>query len=293
MSNKSDWIPFSSPYNLGMKEIYLQQYHAAQFLAIAGRHLLPQKEDDSHTNFRYAPEIRSFVGNELAKGKRLGLKLDQLILEVLNGDLNPLAKLELQGKTLKMAYSELKQLLTKQDINTTNLKHELHYDTLDHPLKHGSAFKLSHPATHKEVIDQRQNAELVLEKVIAHIAHASPLAVWPHHFDTGTMIPLTYNPSGDLESSIGLGWAMADDQVDEPYFYLSFWSAKSEKLPSQMPELEAGKWMTPAWNGAILSLSELLTIASAHKQEDYVVSFFQSGIKSIKQSFNNRMLSFS
>jgi len=288
MSHTADWIPLIFPYTPRMQEIYLQQYHAAQFLALSGKHLIPPEADDSHTNFRFNPHLRMFVGNKLTRNKRLGLHLDHLTLHILDEHKQSLTEFKLEGKTRVEAYNELIYLLVNDNINVSNLKHELHYETIDHPLMHGSVFELGDPKLTKEVIAHRHNAERVLEKVIPNSGQATPIRIWPHHFDTGTVIPLTYTSGGNYKSSLGLGWAIPDNLVDEPYFYLSFWSAEIQLLPSHLPELDSGQWKTPGWNGAILSLSEILEFPSPEKQEQAVVAFFRSGMKSIKQSFNNR-----
>jgi len=293
MTNHNHWIPLSAPYDKGMAEIQLQQYHAAQFLAMAGRFLIPKKEDDSHTNFRFVPEMRMYVGSELTDGKRLALGLDHLTLHVLDGHMNTITKSALEGITLEEAFKELIYLLAYVNINIDNLKYELHYETLDHSLKNGSVFNINSRVLNREIFAHRHNAKLVLEMMISDFDQASPPRIWPHHFDTGTIIPLRYNKRGDIETSIGLGWAIADELVDEPYYYLSFWSSKSAYLPTNMPGLEAGQWMLPGWNGATLRLSEILEYASPEKQKEHVVRFFQSGLKSIKQSFNNSGVSIS
>jgi hypothetical protein len=109
-------------------------------------------------------------------------------------------------------------------IEAVNLKHELHYDLIDHPLLHGGMFQLADLAFVKELIAQRNKAELVLQKVSAAHADATTVSIWPHHFDNGGLLPLSHNKKGKISSSIGIGWAVPDSMIDEPCFYLSFWS---------------------------------------------------------------------
>jgi hypothetical protein len=73
--------------------------------------------------------------------------------------------------------------------------------------------------------------------------------------------------------------------VDEPYYYLSFWSQKPLKDIDNLPTLSAGHWMIPDWNGAILRHSEIIKAGSANAQHQLVKSFYQSGIKILMDRF--------
>ena len=65
--------------------------------------------------------------------------------------------------------------------------------------------------------------------------------------------------------------------VDEPYYYLSFWSEKPVDGLNKLPSLDAGDWMLPGWNGAVLKHKEIVK-AGAGEQYEYVISFYMSGI---------------
>ena len=66
--------------------------------------------------------------------------------------------------------------------------------------------------------------------------------------------------------------------VNEPYYYLSFWSEKPLEVFGNIEALKDGKWMMPEWNGAILKHSEILKARSATGQYELVKSFYNSGI---------------
>ncbi len=82
-----------------------------------------------------------------------------------------------------------------------------------------------------------------------------------------------------------MGWAIPDGMVDEPYYYLSFWSDKPIEGLDKLPSLDAGDWMMPNWNGGILKHSDLLKAGSASEQYGLVKSFYHSGIKMIMDHF--------
>lgn len=278
------WKLLSQPYSPDQKEALLQQYHASQFLAIMGRFLLPRQADDSNTNFTYLPEEQIFIGRELDSGVKPALQLNGLKLKLLDGAKLQLAEIKLVGKTRNEVFNELKQTLENLNIGTSNLKNELHYDLIDHGLLNGKKFQLADLTSVKELIAQRNNAEIVLQKVSGGYEDAESVRIWPHHFDTGSLLPLSYNQKGQLSSSIGIGWAVQDSMMNEPYFYVSFWSEENILLGTEIPGLLHGSWKTPAWNGGVLSLSEILKQPTEELQADTALAFFTQGIEIIRST---------
>ena len=83
---KNNWQQLERDFNSGLHEVLLQQHHAAQFVALVGRHLLPQESDDSNTNMEYLPGSGLLAGNMLPNGLRIALKPIQLILCFLDSE---------------------------------------------------------------------------------------------------------------------------------------------------------------------------------------------------------------
>ncbi len=44
------WKELTQDFNSDLHNVILQQHHAAQFIALVGRHMIPQQADDSNTN---------------------------------------------------------------------------------------------------------------------------------------------------------------------------------------------------------------------------------------------------
>jgi len=128
---------------------------------------------------------------------------------------------------------------------------------------------------------------LVLKHAVTNYERAEPIRIWPHHFDTGTLIPLDGSNTGEITQSVGLGWAIPDNMVDEPHYYLSIWSRDPMELSLKMPLLKAGSWMMPEWNGAVLRLSEILHHQSPIGQYECAISFFNSGLQVIQEALNS------
>lgn len=271
-------MPFSQDFH----EALQQQHHAAQLIALAGKYLLPQQADDSNTNMQYIPETELLAGNPLLNRTRLALHLNTLkLIQLDKGDksINPVS---LAGMTFARAFQAMKDMLDSAGVDTSHLSDQLHYEIPDHPLSNGGVFHISDQKYFQQNALIRHNTEILLHELIADYSEAAPVRVWPHHFDTGTFIPLTVNDQGAVTKSIGLGWAIPDAMVNEPYYYLSFWSENNISVP-QLEKLPAGEWMMPEWNGAVLRHSELLRYDSAAEQFTTALTFFRSGIRQINK----------
>ncbi len=81
-----------------------------------------------------------------------------------------------------------------------------------------------------------ENAAKVLEGLRAKHPGASPVRLWPHHFDVAFLI-----------GKIGIGFLAGDDAIDEPYWYVY-----NSPMPAELPPLSAGEWYRGEWTGAVL-----------------------------------------
>ena len=180
-------------------------------------------------------------------------------------------------------FSQLYQNLAELNVDVKNFKNELHYELPDHPLEHGAAFSLEDNQFLQESTKYRYNAKLILKGLVTEFKDAAPLKIWPHHFDTGTFIPLSYNNKGGVSKSIGLGWAIPDTMIDEPYYYLSLWSENKSIDFNKLPALESGNWILTGWQGGVLKHSDILKFNSAEEQCERVRKFYNSGINLLSE----------
>jgi hypothetical protein len=277
--NRSHWQSLSIPYHPGLHEAIIQHHHAAQFLSLVGKQLISQRADDSNSSMQYDPKNQMLVGEEIIPGIKLALLLSDNELKILQNGTPIPSSLSLLGLTISEAFNRLAHLLNKEGIKTDVFHSKLHYEISDHELLHSAPFKQIEPQLLREHINYRHNAQLVLQKIGQKHPEADTLRIWPHHFDTGTILPVRSNSDGETIRSLGMGWAIPDAMVEEPYFYLSLWSASPLEMPQNIPKLKAGTWKTPNWNGAILPMSEILQSASPEEQESSTLSFFESGIE--------------
>lgn len=273
------------PFNNNINDALQQQHHATQFIAMVGHHLIPQQADDSNSNMEYIPEENLLLGNALPNGMRVGLHLVYLKLLILDKENDINKTIELIGKTKQQVFVELAQNLADVGIEVSNLKNELHYKIPAHPLDEGAVFSVENKSDFIENANYRNNAKMVLNELSELFQQDEPIRIWPHHFDTGAFYVISKNEKGEASQTIGIGFAIPDSMIDEPYYYLSFWSENPVEGIDKFPALDAGSWMMPNWNGAVLRHSEIVKANSADEQHELVKSFYQSGIKMLMQAF--------
>ncbi len=274
-----NWKELSIPFNNSLNDALQQQHHAAQFIAMVGHYLIPQKPDDSNTNMSFVAEHYLLVGNVLPNGLKIALTLVDLKIKILDQENKIRKEIFLQGKSKKEAFYELKNNLADLGVDVANLKNELHYNIPSHQLDDGAVFNVINENNFIENTLYRHNAQIVIENIAKDFTNSEPVKIWPHHFDTGSFIPVSKNKQGKLSQSIGIGWGMPDGMVNEPYYYLSFWSEKPIQGLKKLKPLEAGEWKVPEWNGAVLKHSEIIKAGTGANQFKIINSFFDSGIK--------------
>ena len=273
------WQVQTYEFSEGIYDALQQQHHAAQFIALTGRYLVKQRADDSNTNMKYLPEEKLMIGNPLSNSMSLALHLPDLVLYLLESQSILHDEIRLVGKSKKQVFEILNEILTDSRIDTFALKNELHYQIPPHILDEDSVFTVKERKYFQENTLYRHNAEIILNEIADLFDIAEPIRVWPHHFDTGTFIPVDYNEKGEVSNSIGLGWAIPDEMISEPYYYISYWSENPDMDFSTLQSPGEGQWIASGWNGGILKHSEILMSSNPEKQHEMVRFFFTSGIK--------------
>jgi len=283
-----NWKTLTLKFSKELNDSIQQQHHAAQFLALVGRHLIPQEADDSNTNMEYQSSGMMLLGNTLPNGMRIALQLTDLEIGILDKNNDLLNVVSLNGRTKKEVFEDLKKSLSDLEVDVTAFSNILHYKMPEHDLDKDDSFKVNDDNYFIENAIARNNAKFVINEVVKNIEKAEAVKIWPHHFDTGSFIPVSTNDTGELSQSIGVGFAIPDSMVNEPYYYLSFWSEQTLKDLDVLKPLDAGEWMTPDWNGAVLKLSDILMQDTAEKQFELVKSFYDQGIEIVRNHLTNK-----
>ena len=88
----------------------------------------------------------------------------------------------------------------------------------------------------------------------------TPIRCWTHHYDIANEVNFqTSGPEGTM--TVGLGLSPGDENFDEPYFYVSPWSAIDQ---NDLPALTVtGRWHTEGFVGVVATATEILSFADA------------------------------
>ena len=270
------WKQLTATYNSDIHKAMQLQHLAAQFIALTGRYLVPEKDDRSNIAMQYIAQQEMLLGQQLPDGIVAGLLLRNLVLQLRDRNRSVISEIPLEGQTFPEILIEYKKQLHRAGADVSLLKTEQPYELPTDSLDEGMFFTAGPQEAVIENIKYRHNASLVLNELRAGYAGACPVYTWPNHFDTGFSFPVEHNREGRETKTIGMGWAIPDHIVDEPYFYLSYMSDEPVDQDSKPGEPATGKWMMPKWHGAVLPLSQIVKEQSAENQYALVKLFFES-----------------
>lgn len=223
----------------------LELHYAAQIVSAAGTSLLEAAPDYSHTALSFDAGSGSMLGAALRSGLRAALNVPQLRLELWGADSIPVATLELRGQTLAEGTAWLGRALSEQLGEDIELVHPEH-DLPQHELSVGARFEVDEPEAFAELGRYFAVAASALEQV-AQDASASPVRLWPHHFDLATLLTI----DAEAGTSVGVGLSPGDGGYAEPYFYVTPWPYPKDAPTA--PLAAGGRWHTEGWTGALLT----------------------------------------
>lgn len=238
-----------------MIQLYIQtdrQLHwLCQIIAKANRAYVPAKEDDSHTNLYFDPVGNRIVGRwvETSGGRfLLALNLSDLHFEWLDDRQRRQKAVSVPGKDGRSLERDVARFFATAGLDEELFFRPLHYDIPDYGFQAGGIAEFS-----EEGLDRwaffRQLANTACDSFLGFLQARGETRLWPHHFDTGV-----YAPAHD-NLGIGLGLAMEDPLVGQPYFYLAGYPAQGSIQYTGLPHLSEGRWETGnQWQGAVLPL---------------------------------------
>ncbi|MGB8702183.1 MAG: hypothetical protein WCD18_22430 [Thermosynechococcaceae cyanobacterium] len=254
----------------------MQLHYAIQSIAAVGAALAEPLPDGSHVSLSWNPTLEVFMGAPIRAETPFRVVLDPISLTagLINQHNRIFASQSLHRKTLTEALDWHKSELTRLGVNTSGIQ-LLTYppDFPDHPLGHGDRFDThQHIAERWELTLYYANTFHFLQEAIAEAADATPIHIWPHHFDMATLLYLPGQRNGE-PITIGIGLSPGDTSYAEPYWYVSPYPYPST---AQLPELDGnGLWHTQDWVGAVLTTSNLVADSSQAQQEQ-IQSFLES-----------------
>jgi len=283
MSDTPVWqlLTISDPKSL--KEAYLQQHHAVQFVARVAKSYLPNKADDSHTNLGWHDESGDLLSHFIDDTFYMGLNPETLSLRVYDPSFHELGVFDMDGATENEVTEWIKESLEELGYEVDELVSKMHYDLPDHPTASGATFnRTGQEGEFAELARFRANSDVILAHIAGQFETASDVRTWPHHFDHGSYIPVAFDEAGEATKSFGIGLGLPDPYSDQPYFYINLWQKDGELDDTNLPELAAGgQWNQKDWHGAILEAEAFVGLKTAEEQLQAVHDFFHSAINAV------------
>ncbi len=256
-------------------------HQATQLVAMAGKYFIPEAADDSHTASRWIPEKDLQLGNLITAGKQdfhVGLSYPDFALQILSADRTALTAFPLNGKTFPEAFQWLHGQLETQGLDAGKLLPKMHFDIPDHPVKHGNPFRVENFENMQELARHRTNGHLLQQYFLELLHREEELFIWPHHFDEGLYLPLTFEGEAPT-SSISFGLAMPDVYYPEPYFYITAWEKEVKISIKDVKNITPGHWHQQDWSGQVLETYIIVQAEkSASGQAAMTMDFLQKAI---------------
>lgn len=281
MAIKEKWQPLTHTETAELNEASTQLHHASQFVAVFGNSLLPKAADDSQSSMVWLPGLKALAGQEINLKRRIRMALlyESFELQLINENDEALGVFPLSGQTKTTALSFVRTQARSFGKKADDIQPISHFELPRHGLDEGAPFIMANPAHFQELARYRHNAQLALTKIAEAFEYASAVATWPHHFDTGSLIPVKFDDQSNPVKTVGIGLAPADGMVGEFYFYVNHWQKQGKADYNTLPSLPAGaEWHTTGWKGAILPVSAVVRKKTAAEQAELVGDFLSSAV---------------
>jgi hypothetical protein len=245
-----------------LREARPQAHYAAQWLARAARAYIPPWPDDGHTHSGWNDAFDGFIGHPLPGGTRLGLRLPDLTLALLDDNGKALHELALQGQR----EADVRMWLGKQaqalGLAPEQLDVPLPYALPPHPLAQGAPYE---PAAIAPALSElaawyanAQNAlSIVRQGLLARGLQAPKVCCWPHHFDLDCLTVIGGGVAY-VAPTMGAGFSPGDHYYEEPYFYISLYPRPERGALPVLPP--PGHWHTDDFLAAVLPASRIVAL---------------------------------
>jgi hypothetical protein len=238
----------------GLNRARVQTHSAAQWLARAARAYIPARPDDGHTNFGWNDVFGGFITHALPDGTRLGLKVTDLTLTVLeHTGADATIMLPLGGCSDAQVRAWLGRQMAARGLNPHALDEPAPYEAP--ALANGALYEATELANFLGVLAvwySNANAALGACRLdmIKKELEVPPVRCWPHHFDLDTLV--TIAPG----RTTGVGFSAGDGFYNEPYFYVSHYPGLDVASLPRLPAI--GLWHTTPFTAAIASARRIV-----------------------------------
>jgi hypothetical protein len=258
-----------------LSEARLQLHYGIQFLAAPAAALINPEPDNSHSSLRWhlltdpipTPVLISGV---ISSADPFQVALDPVQMKVMllspTGDL--FSSWNLAGQTLDAGLARLKEAIAQHQADAEKVVWLTYPEDFPvHALTAGAAFMDPQDLPLQELVYYYDNTATLLNRFAVTQPGASPLRIWPHHFDMAVLI----QPKKDVY--VGTGFSPGDRSYPEPYWYVTFYPYPD---PEMLPPLPQGSWHTQDWVGAIQRASQL---SASDYQKEQLEEFFTGALQ--------------
>jgi hypothetical protein len=266
------WHPLLGVDEAGLSRARVQAHSAVQWLARAARAYIPVRPNDGHTNLGWSDGLGGFVTHALPDGARLGLKVTNLTLTVLeHAGADAVIMLPLDGCADAQVRTWLGRQMAARGLDPSALDDPSPYEVP--AFANGAVYAVAGLANLLgELAVWYSNADAVLGASRPGIIHqnleALPVRVWPHHFDLDTLV--TIAPG----RTTGIGFLPGDDFYNEPYFYVSLHPGPDVATLPPLPAI--GHWHATQFPAAI---ARARRIVEAEDQKREVEAFLRTAVE--------------
>jgi hypothetical protein len=270
-----------------LREARLSSHHAVQLVAAVGRSLVPARPDDGHTSLEWHEPSRSLVGEEAPGTRpwRAALRPADLSLAVL-AEGAEVGRLALAGRTRREAFAWLLEQARALDASAERLGQDAPYALPAHAVLSGAGFAAPADGSLVELARWFADADALLRGVAGGWTGSAPVRVWPHHFDVGSVLPLG-PPGGENAPQIGVGMSPGDEEIAEPYLYVTPWPPPP--AGESLPDLPGGgRWHREGWTGAVLAGSEVVDAGGGAAQAAAASAFLTGAIDVLRARHEKR-----
>ena len=271
-------LPFTAELQYGLHTLH----HATQLVGMFSNSFLPKQLDDSQSNLGWSSEKNSIVSHVVSDTIAF-LDIKNWEWKLVNDKTNKQFQTEIAGKTKSEAFQWFKSNLHKLGFDQDNFEYFKHFSLPYHEIDNGVSFVNLSSTIRNTLTKMQTNASIALHECIESLGLGtlSPVRIWPHHFDMASLIIIETDVDHNPTKTIGIGWAMPDDEIDEPYFYTNHWIKKEERNYDNLPSLNScGKWHTSSWVGITIKYSDIL---NATNQYETIKEYFTESIRINKQ----------
>ncbi|HLK16079.1 MAG TPA: hypothetical protein VKT78_14835 [Fimbriimonadaceae bacterium] len=224
-------------------------HYAVQLIASAGHYLAKPQPDDGHRSLTWEPELSAFRGVDLEGGFFVRVKAVEFTAEIVKLDQTVITELELDDSPLPESL-----LLLQAQMPVPEARRSFSFAKMDAAFPDAATLERT---LYAAPLEQREelalhyaHADEALQALVADEPKASPVRVWPHHFDIATLLP---GPGPD--STIGVGLSPGDAGYAEPYWYVTPHDPTPNATESTPPK--PWSWHTEGWMGLVLPMSRL------------------------------------